>query len=64
MGTSKLAAGDRVSTIGLLGCGISVALATGPTDKEEEVESRKLITISCGPSLPFAVVMTGSSCIL
>ena len=27
---------DRVSTISLLGCGTSVALATGPTDEEEE----------------------------
>jgi len=27
--------GDRVSTISLLGCSTSVALATGPTDKEE-----------------------------
>ena len=29
--------GDRVSTISLLGCSTSVALATGPTDEEEEV---------------------------
>jgi len=28
--------GDRVSTISLLGCSTSVALATGPTDREEE----------------------------
>ena len=28
--------GDRVSTISLLGCSTSVALATGPTDEEEE----------------------------
>ena len=28
--------GDKVSTISLLGCSTSVALATGPTDKEEE----------------------------
>ena len=27
--------GDRVSTISLLGCSTSVALATGPTDEEE-----------------------------
>ena len=36
MGTSKQAGGDRVSTISLLDCNTSVALATGPTDKEEE----------------------------
>ena len=30
--------GDRVSTISLLGCSTSVALATGPTDEEEEEE--------------------------
>jgi len=29
---------DRVSTISLLGCSTSVALATGPTDEEEEEE--------------------------
>ena len=28
--------GDRVSTISLLGCSTSVALATGPTEEEEE----------------------------
>jgi len=28
--------GDRVSTVSLLGCSTSVALATGPTDEEEE----------------------------
>jgi len=33
---SKQAGGDRVSTISLLGCSTSVALATGPTDEEEE----------------------------
>ena len=36
MGKSKQAAGDTVSTISLLGCSTSVALATGPTDEEEE----------------------------
>ena len=30
--------GNRVSTISLLGCSTSVALATGPADKEEEDE--------------------------
>jgi len=29
---------DTVSTISLLGCSISVALATVPTDEEEEEE--------------------------
>jgi len=29
---------DRVSTISLLGCSTSVALATSPTDEEEEEE--------------------------
>jgi hypothetical protein len=34
---SKLAGGgDRGTTLGFLGCSTSVALATGPTDKEEE----------------------------
>jgi len=28
--------GDRVSTISLLGCSTSVALAMGPTEEEEE----------------------------
>jgi len=28
---------DRLSTISLLGCSTSLALATGPTDEEEEV---------------------------
>ena len=32
--------GDRLSTISLLGCSTSVALATGPTDEEEE-ETKK-----------------------
>ena len=36
MGTSKQAEGDRVSTISHLGRSTSVALAMGPTDKEEE----------------------------
>ena len=35
MGMSKQG-GDRVSTISLLGCITSVALAMGPTDEEEE----------------------------
>ena len=35
MGLSKrVGGGDRVSTISLLGCSTSVALATGPTDEE------------------------------
>ena len=37
MGKSKRGWGDRVSTISLLGCSTSVVLATGPTDKEEEI---------------------------
>jgi len=32
---------DRVSTIILLGSSTSVALATGPTDEEEEHKTRK-----------------------
>jgi len=36
MGTAKQAGGDWVSTISLLGCSTSMALATGPTDKEKE----------------------------
>jgi len=37
VGTSKqVGVGDRVSTISLLGCSTSVALATGPIDEEEE----------------------------
>ena len=35
MGTSNQVGGDRVSTISLLDCSTSVALATGPTDEEE-----------------------------
>jgi hypothetical protein len=34
--------GDRVSTISLLGCSTSVALATGPTDEEEEELTEKI----------------------
>jgi len=34
VGTSKQAGGDTVSTISLLGCSTSVALAAGPTDEE------------------------------
>jgi hypothetical protein len=34
IGTSKQAGGERVSTISLLGCSTSVALAMGPTDKD------------------------------
>jgi len=37
VGTSKQAVGDRVSTISLLGCSTSVALATGLTEEGEEV---------------------------
>jgi len=37
VGTSKQAGGDTVSTISLLGCSTSVALAMGPTDEEEEI---------------------------
>jgi len=33
-GNVQTGGGDRVSTISLLGCSTSVALATGPTDKE------------------------------
>jgi len=37
VGTSKQVGGDRVSTISLLGCSPSVALAMGSTDEEEEI---------------------------
>jgi len=37
-GNVQTGGGDRVSTISLVGCSTSVALATGPTDKEEEQE--------------------------
>jgi len=33
-GNIQTGGGDRVSTISLLGCSTSVALATGPTDEE------------------------------
>jgi len=33
--------GDRVSTISLLGCSTSVALAVGPADEEEEEQHMK-----------------------
>jgi len=36
--------GDKVSTVSLLGCSTSVALATGPTDEEEE-EANELILL-------------------
>ena len=37
-GTSKQVwGGDRVSTISLLGCSTSVALAVGPTDEEGSI---------------------------
>jgi len=35
-GNVQTGGGDRVSTINLLGCSTSVALATVPTDEEEE----------------------------
>jgi len=35
-GNVQTGGGDRVSTISLLGCSTSVALATDPTDEEEE----------------------------
>ena len=35
-GNVQTGGGDRVSTISLLGCSTSVALATGPTEEEEE----------------------------
>ena len=35
VGMSKTGGEDRVSTISLLGCSTSMALATGPTDEEE-----------------------------
>jgi len=35
-GNVQTGGGDRVSTISLLGCSTSVALATGPTDDEQE----------------------------
>ena len=38
VGTSKTGAGDTVSTVSLLGCSTSVALAAGPNDEEEEEE--------------------------
>jgi len=48
VGTSKQEGGDRVSTISLLGCSRSVALATGPTGEEEEEEELKEGHIVCG----------------
>jgi len=36
-GNIHMGGGDRVNTISLLGCSISVALATGSTDEEETV---------------------------
>jgi len=38
-GNVQTGGGDRVSTISLLGCSTSMALATGPTNEEEEVVS-------------------------
>jgi len=38
-GNVQIGGGDRVSTISLPGCSTSVALATGPTDEEEEEEA-------------------------
>jgi len=37
-GNVQTGRGDRVSTISQLGCSTSMALATGPTDEEEEEE--------------------------
>ena len=49
MGMSKQAWGDRVSTISLLGCSTSVALATGPTErrKKEEIIQYKMFSSEC-----------------
>ena len=35
-GNVQTGRGERVSTISLLGCSTSVALATGPTDEKED----------------------------
>jgi hypothetical protein len=46
---------------------VALAKGTGRSiikQNDNQVEPRKLITISFGLSLSFAVVMTGSSCIL
>ena len=44
-GNVQTGGGDRVSTISLLGCSTSVALATGPTDEEEPVQEHSRPTI-------------------
>jgi len=36
-GNVQTGGGDRVSTISLLGCSTSMALSTGPTDKEDNI---------------------------
>ena len=37
-GNVQTGGGDKVSTISLLGCSTSMALAMGPTDEEEEFD--------------------------
>jgi len=44
-GNVQTGGGDRVSTISLLGCSTSVALATGPTEEEEEEEVALMFTV-------------------
>jgi len=40
-GNVQTRGGNRLSTISLLGCSTSVALATGPTGEEEEEEEEE-----------------------
>ena len=49
-GNGQTGTGDRVSTISLLGCSTSVALATGPTDEEEVGESGRPHTLATVPT--------------
>ena len=55
-GNVQTGGGDRVSTISLLGCSTSVALATGPTDEEGQPKLSSILEerrshVQCGGTL-------------
>ena len=54
-GNVQTGGGDRVSTISLLGCSISVALATGPTDEEEQHGERHMYKAMHGHYITTAI---------
>jgi len=60
-GNVQTGGGDRVSTISPLGCSTSLALATGPTDKEEE--ERNICCVNACTVAMGGVAITVDSCV-